>query len=67
MSERFDAVAWMRKRRGEIDEEDQGLSWQEKSRKTRALLEGDPLWERLKGRAVDPARLALRKPDADKK
>ena len=30
MSEPFDAVAWMRKRRGEIDEEDQGLSWEEK-------------------------------------
>ena len=38
MPKDFDAVAWMRKRRAEIDEEDRGLSWEEKARKTRRLL-----------------------------
>ena len=48
----FDAVAWMRKRRAEIDEEDNGLSWEEKARKTRHLLRNDPLWKRLKSRVM---------------
>ena len=51
----FDAVAWMRKRREKIDEEDQGLSWEEKHIKTRRLLENDPLWLRLKDRVVKPS------------
>jgi len=34
----FDAVAWMRARRAEIDEEDRSLSWEEKREKTRALF-----------------------------
>lgn len=51
----FDAVAWMRKRRAEIDEEDQGLSWEGKHSKTRRLLEKDPLWLRLKDRVVEPS------------
>ena len=51
----FDAVAWMRGRREEIDEEDQGLSWEEKHIKTRRLLENDPLWLRLKNRIVKPS------------
>jgi len=50
----FDAVAWMRNRRAKIDEEDQGLSWEEKHSKTRQLLEEDPLWLRLKDRVVEP-------------
>jgi hypothetical protein len=49
----FDAVTWMRKRRTEIDEEDKGLSWEEKRDKTRKLLEKDPLWLRLKNRVVE--------------
>jgi hypothetical protein len=53
-SKRFDAVAWMRKRREEIDREDEGLTWEERTRKTLKLLEGDPLWERLKARMVSP-------------
>ena len=57
MAKPFDAVAWMRQRRVEIDEEDAGLTWQEKSQKTTAALEGDPLWERLKGRLVRPPAL----------
>ncbi len=55
MSKHFDAVAWMRGRREKIDEEDQGLSWEEKREKTRRLLEADPLWVRLKERAVEPS------------
>lgn len=51
-SKGFDAVAWMRKRRLEIDQEDTGLNWEEKSEKTLELLESDPLWQRLKSRAL---------------
>jgi hypothetical protein len=50
----FDAVAWMRSRREQIDHEDQGLTWEEKRRKTLALLATDPLWQRLKSRVVEP-------------
>ncbi len=56
MDKSFDAVAWMRKRRAEIDREDAGLSWVERFRKTRKVLEGDPLWERFKGRVCVPER-----------
>jgi hypothetical protein len=56
----FDAVAWMRKRRIEIDEEDKGLSWEEKREKTRRLLEKDPLWLRLKGRLIEPAEFPVK-------
>ncbi len=52
MKNNFDAVAWMRKRRTEIDEEDQRLSWEEKRKKTRSVLERDPLWLKLKNRVV---------------
>jgi hypothetical protein len=54
MKKGFDAVAWMRQRRAEIDREDEGLSWQEKREKTRRLLAHDPLWLRLKQRVVGP-------------
>jgi hypothetical protein len=37
----------------EIDEEDKGLSWEEKKQKTQKLLEKDPLWLRLKGRLME--------------
>ena len=57
MAKRFDAVAWMRQRRAAIDQEDAGLTWEEKSRKTLDLLEDDPLWQRLKGRVLHPAVL----------
>ena len=63
MTERFDAVAWMRRRREEIDREDEGLAWEERSRKTLTLLDEDSLWQRLKGRilsADDPTRRRTR-------
>lgn len=59
MKKTFDAVAWMRKRRIEIDEEDKELSWEEKREKTRRLLEKDPLWLKLKGRLTEPAKSSV--------
>jgi hypothetical protein len=56
MSKDFDAVGWMRRRRTEIDDEDRGLSWQEKARKTAEALRSDPLWKRLRSRLAKPAR-----------
>ncbi len=57
MSKNFDAVEFMRLRREEIDREDQGLSWEERSRKTRKLLEADPLWQYLRERLAAPVSL----------
>ena len=68
MKTSFDAVAWMRERRARIDEEDRGLSWAEKREKTRTLLETDPLWLRLRTRAVEPSsapRMVVREPGAE--
>ena len=62
MTKRFDAVAWMRKRREEIDKEDEGLTWEQKARGTVDLLQKDPLWKRLKRRLVAPP--ADRRPGA---
>ena len=59
MRKTFDAVAWMRKRREEIDKEDQGLSWEEKHEKTRKLLEKDPLWLILRERLVEPRSVTV--------
>ncbi len=53
MKKTFDAVAWMRKRREEIDKEDEKLSWEEKREKTRKLLGKDPLWQSLRKRLVE--------------
>ena len=57
MSKGFDAVAFMRSRREEIDREDEGLSWEERARKTRELLSNDPLWLHLKDRVAKPVAL----------
>ena len=65
MKKTFDAVAWMRKRRIEIDEEDKELSWEEKREKTRRLLEKDPLWLRLKGRLIEPTKFSVKGIRAD--
>jgi hypothetical protein len=61
----YDAVAWMRKRRTEIDEEDKGLSWEEKREKTRRLLEKDPLWLRLRGRLIEPIKFSAKSVQAE--
>jgi len=63
----FDAVDWMRKRRTEIDEEDQGLSWEEKREKTRHILEGDPLWLKLKNQLVEPTSISVGPPRKSKR
>ena len=52
MKKTFDAVAWMRARREKIEREDAGLTWEQRRAKTRKLLEGDPLWLRLRHRLV---------------
>lgn len=53
MTEIFKAVEWMRWVRAQIDAEDESLGWSEKHEKTVALLETDPLWQKLKHRIVD--------------
>lgn len=55
MQKSFDAVTWMCQRRAAIDKEDEGLTWEERSRKTLDVLKGDPLWEGLKSRVVEQA------------
>jgi hypothetical protein len=50
----------MRKGRADIDKEDRNLSWEEKREKTRKLLEGDPLWLRLKNRFVEATEFPRR-------
>ncbi len=60
MTKDFDAVEWMRKRRAEIDDEDRGLSWEEKTKKTQDLLRDDPLWRRLRSRVL--TRQAIESP-----
>ena len=57
MSENFDAVGFMRRRREEIDREDEGLSWEDKAKKTRELLAANPIWERLVGPAKERTSL----------
>ena len=56
----FDAVAWMRKRRAEIDVEDAGLSWHERALKTEKLLADDP----RRGCVESPPAVSDRKPQA---
>ncbi len=60
MAKAFDAVAWMRQRRAELDRENEGLTWSERSRRTLDALDGDPLWERLKTRVAKPPVLVPR-------
>jgi len=57
MSGGFDAVAFMRRRREEIDREDKGLSWEERAHKTRELTKDSPFWRHLKDRVAEPAVL----------
>jgi len=57
MSKDFDAVAFMRRRREEIDREDEGLTPEERTRKTRELLKDDPLWLYLRDRLAEPVAL----------
>jgi len=54
MKKDFDAVGWMRAQRVRIDQETEGLSWQERREWICKSLEGDPLWESLKHRQSLP-------------
>jgi hypothetical protein len=68
MDKPFDAVQWMRTRRAQIDEEDGGLSWAERSRKTAELVRRDPLWRRIMsgvGLTAEPSRMLVHE-DADR-
>ncbi|MCA9439889.1 MAG: hypothetical protein KC964_03715 [Candidatus Omnitrophica bacterium] len=60
----FDSVTFMRKRREEIDREDDGLSWEEKSRRTLDSLEGNPVWERIKERRMSGLRVPAGKSES---
>lgn len=55
----FDAVAFMRKRRADIDKEDANLSWSEKRKKTKKLVEKDPLRQRLNHRTMSSRRFKI--------
>jgi hypothetical protein len=60
MKKTFDAVAWMRRRRTEIDEEDEGLTWAQKRHKTHEQVLPDPVLAQLCKETVvrDKTRLA---------
>ena len=58
MSSDFHAVEFMRRRRAEIEKEDEGLSWEQRSEKTLRLLANNPRWLRLRGRVAKPTRSA---------
>lgn len=47
MKKTFDAVAWMRQRRKQIDEEDAALSWAQKWQKTHEEVLRDQLFSPL--------------------
>lgn len=47
MRKESDAVAWMRRRRTQIDEEDEGLTWAKKRQKTREEVLRDPVLAQL--------------------
>ena len=57
MKKSFDAVAWMRERRRQIEEEDRGLTWAERSRKTRQIVLRDPVLGKLCRNVVRPEQL----------
>jgi hypothetical protein len=55
MKKAFDAVAWMRRRRTQIDEEeDRGLTWTQKRQKTHEEVLQDPVLGRLCSETVVP-------------
>ncbi len=50
----FDAVRWMRQRREQIDEEDRGLTWEQKRRKTHEIISRDPLLREFRAEIRTP-------------
>ncbi len=49
----FDAVQWIRRRHAEIDEEDRGLSWEEKRCKAHDIVMSDPILAALYTQSLD--------------
>lgn len=60
MNKAFDAVAWMRRRRTQIDEEDGRLTWAQKRQKTHEEVLRDPLLAPLSAEAAAPEEAAPR-------
>jgi len=60
MKKRFDAVAWMRQRRTQIDEEDSVLTWPQKRQRTHEQVLQDPLLAPLCREVVAPEKAGLR-------
>lgn len=60
MKKTFDAVAWMRQRRTQIDEEDAGLTWAQKRQRTREAVLRDPLLAPLCAETAGPEKAGPR-------
>jgi hypothetical protein len=58
MNKTFDAVAWMRQRRTQIDEEDGRLTWAQKRKKTHDEVLRDPLLAPLCAQTAAPEKAA---------
>jgi len=61
MKKAFDAVAWMRQRRAQIDEEDANLTWVQKREKTRDQFLQDPILAQVSEETIVPDGTARRK------
>ena len=59
MKKTFDAVAWMRQRRTQIDEQDAALTWTQKRQRTHEEVLRDPLLARLCTQTVLPEKAGL--------
>lgn len=57
MKKTFDAVQYMRDRRRQIDEEDDGLTWAEKRHKTHEIVMRDSLLSTLCAHVLPPEQL----------
>ncbi len=58
MNSDFHAVEFMRRRRVEIEKEDEGLTWEQRGEETLRLLANNPRWLRLRGRVKQTRRVA---------
>lgn len=68
MKKAFDAVAWMRRRRTQIDEEeDRGLTWTQKRQKTHEEVLQDPVLGQLCSETVVPDKARHRAPLSSKR
>ena len=60
MNKTFDAVAWMRRRRTQIDEEDRRLTWAQKRERAHEEILQDPLLAPLSAQTAMPEKVARR-------